>query len=208
MLTANKGLIIFLLATLYSCHSKEPESPVKISQNIPAYPAKIEEAPMGGVDKSPMDMSYYPADYPVLKMSGKATDLPIARLIYSRPFKDGREIFGGLIKYGSHWRLGANEASEIEFFLPVKIKEKNIKKGRYIIYCIPYKDKWTIILNNDLFTWGLKINSSKDIYSFDIPVNTVQHIYQALTMEFEKAAKGMQLTIAWDNTQAVLPITF
>ncbi|MEP7258219.1 MAG: DUF2911 domain-containing protein [Flavitalea sp.] len=211
MLTANKGLIFYLLAmlvTLYSCKSKETGASVQSIQRIPASHPKNEEMTVSGVDKSPMDMSYYPVDYPVLKMTGKTTEPPIARLIYSRPFKDGRAIFGGLIKYGSHWRLGANEASEIEFFVPVKITGKIIKKGRYIIYCIPYEDKWTIILNGDLFTWGLKINASKDIYSFEIPVNKVQHVYEALTMEFEKTAEGMQLTIAWDNSQAALPIMF
>ena len=38
-----------------------------------------------------------------------------ARVVYSRPKKEGRTIFGGLVEYGQVWRLGANEATEIEF---------------------------------------------------------------------------------------------
>ena len=36
------------------------------------------------------------------------------------------------------------------------IQDKKVNAGRYIIYCIPYQDKWTIILNNDLYTWGFE----------------------------------------------------
>ena len=68
------------------------------------------------LDKSPMDMSYCPANYPLLKMSGKAKDLPAIRVIYGRPLKNNRPIFGGIIQYNEMWRLGANEATEIEFF--------------------------------------------------------------------------------------------
>lgn len=67
------------------------------------------------LDKSPMDMSYLPKDYPLLKMNGKSKDLPIARVIYSRPQKNNREIFGGIIPYNEIWRLGANESTEIIF---------------------------------------------------------------------------------------------
>ena len=68
-----------------------------------------------------MDMSYYPNGYPVLKIQDKATEPLVARVIYSRPQKNGRTIFGELLEYGKVWRLGANEATEIEFFQVVKI---------------------------------------------------------------------------------------
>ena len=37
------------------------------------------------VDKSPMDMAYYPVNYPVLKIQDKLTEPLAARVIYSRP---------------------------------------------------------------------------------------------------------------------------
>jgi len=76
---------------------------------------------MPPIDKSPMDMSYYPANYPVLKIQDKITEPLLARVIYSRPQKTNRPIFGGLVKYGELWRTGANEATEIEFYNKVKI---------------------------------------------------------------------------------------
>ena len=69
------------------------------------------------LDKSPMDMSYWPKDFPLLKMNGKMKDVSLtARIIYGRPQKSNRVIFDGIIKYNEVWRMGANEATEIEFF--------------------------------------------------------------------------------------------
>lgn len=161
-----------------------------------------------GFDKSPMDMAYYPVDYPKLKMSKNVTEPLVARVIYSRPQKDGRIIFGEVLQYGQIWRLGANEATEIEFFRNVTIDNHAVPKGRYVLYAVPYEDKWTIILNNDLFTWGLKIDSTKDAFSFTVPVNKTNYPFETFTMEFEKAAKGMQLVMEWDSVQAKLPILY
>ncbi len=144
----------------------------------------------------------------MLKMSGKAKGDPLVRVIYSRPSKSGRQIFGDLIKYDEYWRLGANEATEIEFFSDAIINDKKVKKGRYILYCIPSRDKWTLKLNGDLYTWGLTIHAQKDLYSFEIPVITSDVISEILTMKFVPADGGAQLLIAWDNVRAVLPIRF
>jgi hypothetical protein len=161
-------------------------------------------------DQSPMDMSYYPHDYPVLKMNGTDTAQLIARVIYSRPQKKGREIFGdspkSLREYGKEWRLGANEATEIEFFKDVIIGSKKIGKGRYIIYCIPYPDKWTVILNSNLFTWGLHMDKTKDVFKIDVPVTPQSPSLEDFTMVFEKASYGADLIMAWDNVKTRLPI--
>ena len=37
------------------------------------------------VDKSPLDVSYYPANYPILKIQNKATDPLVARVLPGKP---------------------------------------------------------------------------------------------------------------------------
>jgi hypothetical protein len=59
-------------------------------------------------------MCYYPNNYPVLKIQDKVTEFAVARVTYSRP-QNGRH-FWRPGRYGKVWRLGANEATEIEFF--------------------------------------------------------------------------------------------
>lgn len=161
------------------------------------------------VDKSPMDMSYYPSGYPVLKIQDKATEPLIARVIYSRPQKSGRIIFGDLLEYGKVWRLGANEATEIEFFQNVKINNIKIKKGRYTMYCIPYADKWTVILNKETDTWGsFKYDVKKDVVRLDVPVQKQADITESFVMAFEKAGSGANLIIVWDDVKVSLPLAF
>lgn len=161
------------------------------------------------VDKSPMDMSYYPSGYPVLKIQDKATEPLLARVIYSRPQKNGRVIFGDLLEYGKVWRLGANEATEIEFYQPVRIGGVRIKKGRYTLYCIPFAEKWTMIINRETDTWGsFKYDESKDVTRLDVPVQKQTEILEYFVMVFEKSVTGASLIMAWDNIKVNLPITF
>ena len=199
---------LVLSGFLVACDQKKPNGNNTVTVN-PPIKANQNDAPLpAGMDKSPMDMVYYPVEYPKMKMSNSDIEAPIARVIYSRPQKSGRIIFGDVVKYGSIWRLGANEATEIEFFRNVTIQNKSVPKGRYILYGIPFENKWTLILNNDLFTWGLKIDSTKDAYKFSIPIAKTNFPFDVFTIEFEKADKGMHLIMEWDSVRAILPIRY
>jgi hypothetical protein len=160
------------------------------------------------LDKSPMDMSYWPANYPILKMSGKAKDQPMARIIYGRPMKNGRIIFGGIIKYNEMWRLGANEATEIETFRTLKIAGKILPKGRYTVYCLPTENKWTIIINKDNFCWGnFTYDTKKDIIRTDIDLEKNAESVEAFTIYFDDTKNGANLIFLWDDIKTSLPIT-
>ena len=160
------------------------------------------------LDKSPMDMSYWPDNYPLLKMSGKAKDQPIARVIYGRPVKNGRTIFGGIIKYNELWRLGANEATELEIFSPVKISNKVIPKGRYTLFCVPSENKWTIIVSKDNFCWGsFTYDTKKDVVRADIKPETTNESVETFTIYFSENTGKANLVMLWDNQRAELPMT-
>ena len=160
------------------------------------------------LDKSPMDMSYWPANYPILKMSGKAKDQPIARIIYGRPLKNGRIIFGGIIKYNEMWRLGANEATEIETFRTLKIAGKILPKGRYTVYCLPTENNWTVIINKDNFCWGnFTYDTKKDIIRTDIVLEKNTETVEAFTIYFDDTKNGANLIFLWDDIKTSLPIT-
>ncbi len=162
-------------------------------------------------DQSELDISWWPTNYPLLKMQHDTVAKIFARVIYSRPHKKGRVIFGesaeNLCTYAKPWRLGANEASEITFFTDVLINNKKVSKGTYVIYCIPYKDKWEVKLNTDLFTWGLHIDDTKDIFSTTIKTELQEPTLENFTMVFEGKSNNANLIMAWDNVKAILPIT-
>jgi hypothetical protein len=170
--------------------------------------AQTNSSDLPPLDKSPMDMSYYPANYPILKIQDKASEPVVMRVIYSRPQVNGRKVFGDLQEYGSVWRLGANEATEIEFFKNVKINGKQIKKGRYTLYAIPYADKWTLIVNKETDIWGsFRYDQLKDVVRMNLPVIKNEPT-EAMTIVFDKSATGADMNMYWENVKVSLPIVF
>ncbi len=209
------GLLVITFAVtaiLFCCKEKDTR---QAAQAAPAKPdslstprSDITSNPYVVVDVSPMDMSYFPVDYPKLKMAKQVTEPPVMRLIYSRPHLQGREIFHDVLKYGMSWRLGANESTEIEFFRDVTIQGKKVKAGRYILYCILGPATWNIALNSNLDSWGLQQDTTKDLQHFEIPVTHGNPVLEYFTMVFEKSSKGADLIIAWDDILVRLPIEF
>jgi hypothetical protein len=157
------------------------------------------------LDKSPMDVAYFPSNYPIAKMRGQATTDPLARILYSRPQKKGRDIFGVEVKYNDVWRLGANEATEVEFFKNATIGGKKVLKGRYTAYCIPTETKWTIVLNKDNYSWGsFSYKPEKDVARIEVPVQKNTENVEALTMFFD----NNNWNILWENLKVAVPVAF
>jgi len=157
------------------------------------------------VDASPLDVVYYPLN----TTKSKDAVAPIMRVFYSRPQKKGREIFGVLEQFDKVWRFGANESTEIEFFKAVTIAGKKIKKGRYSIFAIPTKDKWTIIINQQVDKWGaFSYDETKDLLRTDVVTNKAEKNVEAFSITFIDSPDGANLVAAWDNTQIYLPIAF
>jgi hypothetical protein len=192
--------IALVLAGFFS--TAQGQSSINTASVTAVQPVKIP-----ALDKSPMDMSYFPADYPILKTQNKATNPPLIRVVYSRPQKDNRVVFGNLVEYNKVWRMGANEATEIEFFKDAIIAGKKIAKGRYTIYAIPTETKWTVVLNKDTDTWGAFVyDEKKDVLRTDVAVQKLTTPAEAFSMSFTKTDKGANLFIAWDTVSVNLPI--
>ncbi len=206
------ALIFFASVISFACtNNKTDNTPLtdsKKGDSVEIIKPDNSINPFDPTDVSPMDMSYFPVDYPQMKMSKATSALPKARIIYSRPHLGGRRLFQNLLKYGEPWRLGANEATEIDFYNEVTIQNKKIKAGRYVLYCIPEKETWTIVLNNNIDSWGLHPDASQDIARFQIPVTIKEDPLEFFTMYFEEKNNAVDLVMEWDHLEAHLPITF
>ncbi len=144
---------------------------------------------------SPQALANYKSDQLDLKLS------------YSRPYKKGRKIFGGLLPYGEYWRTGADEATEIEFKNPVSFGGQNIDAGRYRLYTIPDRERWKVILNSELEQWGaFEPNYELDVAKVDANVVMLDSLVEQLTIDFESELGGANLVIKWDRTQVSVPI--
>lgn len=199
---------------LQACNApKQPaisSSSETTSDTIRASIGTLLTNPYINMDASPLDISYFPEDYTSQKMNSTAAASPMMRIIYGRPFKKGRVIFSdvdnAICQYGKPWRLGANEATEIEFFYPVKIAGKEFQPGRYIMYAIPEKEFWTIVFNSNVHSWGLHIDPSKDVFRTRVPVEVQQPAIENFTMVFTGSAPKPSILMAWDDVKVELPI--
>lgn len=159
------------------------------------------------LDTSPMDVLYYPINAAKVKKGN--TDMPIIKVLYSRPSKKGREIFGVLEQFDKIWRLGANENTEIDFWETVTIGDKKIKPGKYSLFAIPSKDKWIIIVNKQTDRWGaFNYDEEKDVVRIEVPKVTLDKPIELFSMTFTDMPDGATLVMAWDTTQVGLPIYF
>ncbi len=168
-----------------------------------------------GLDKSPMDMAYYPDNFAHdRKFSPKPewNDKALARVTYSRPYKKEREVFGKTLPFGKIWRAGANEATEVKFYTDVMFQQKKVKAGVYSLYVIPNESEWTIILNTDLDQWGeYNYKQENDVLRVNVPVKPTTDVIENFTIQFRQTATNLKeatMTLAWDKTMAEVAITF
>ena len=140
------------------------------------------------LDKSPMDVSTYPASH---RESNK-----IVKISYSRPQLKGRKM-KDLVPSDKVWRTGANEACEITFYSDVNFGGKH-QKGTYSLFTIPSSKEWTIILSSTLNVWGAySYDKKEDIARVSAKVKNSKELIDAFP--FPLKAKKWLLRCIWDG---------
>lgn len=160
--------------------------------------SSIHAQKFAGLQKSPTDISY-------AKKERNAK--PEIKVIYSRPQKKGRKIFGNLAAFDKVWRTGADEATEIKFFQDVKMGDKTIKTGTYSLFTIPGEKEWTVIINSDLDSWGAyTYDENKDVARIKVPVLKGEEL-EVFSIAFNKVDKGYHMIMGWDTTRIEVPFS-
>lgn len=130
-------------------------------------------------------------------------------VFYCRPSKREREIFGELVPYGKVWRTGANEATTFTTNKDLTIGGKTLPAGKYTLWTIPQKDKWTIIFNNKMYGWGVSFGgeasreASADVLQVDVPVGVSSISVEQFEISFDENQPA--LVLEWDITKVVVP---
>jgi len=160
-----------------------------------------------GLDKSPLDMAYFPNNFAHDRKEG---DKAVIRVIYSRPQKKDREVFGKMVRYDKVWRTGANEATEIKLYQDVTFAGEKLAAGSYSLFTIPNKDKWEIIFNKELDYWGAySYDKSKDVLRVSAKVEEASKVIEAFSISFSDDGTGKGImTMGWDKTVVTVPFTY
>jgi tetratricopeptide (TPR) repeat protein len=146
------------------------------------------------------------SQHSVVKQRVGLTDVEVD---YSRPNKNDREIFGGLVPYGKLWRTGANAVTKIKFSKPVTLGGKEIPAGEYALFTIPTADEWTIIVSKDA-----KVQSAADYKQENdaarlmVKPEPIPVTIETFTIELADV-KGASATLnfLWDKTRVPVKLT-
>ncbi len=132
---------------------------------------------------------------------------------YSRPSVRNRLIFGtaadgALQPFGSYWRLGANEATEITINQDITFNGVALKAGTYRLYAVPDKNAFRIGVNTGLGKWGAwEPDYSKDLFTTEVPVTQLDVPVEQFTTRIEKGPEnGAMVFFEWSDVQLTIPV--
>lgn len=135
------------------------------------------------------------------------------KVFYNRPYKKGREIFGGLEPFGKVWRTGANEATVFETNKDLTIQGKVLKAGKYSLWTIPGEQNWKVLFNTETGQWGIDFNGESnrnpdnDVLVTEVPGVKQEKVIEQFTISIEAMDDELQLILLWDKTVVILPMT-
>ena len=144
------------------------------------------------------------------------------RVVYSRPYKRGRDnIFGteeseALVPFGKVWRTGANEATEITFTGDVTFGGEALAAGTYSLFTVPGPDSWTVHVNSALGLSGTGIFADGKFTPVDLPATDVvvvtaepkslEEEVDQLTFAWKEAEGGADMCLMWITTKVCVPV--
>ena len=146
------------------------------------------------------------SQHAVVKQRVGLTDVEVD---YSRPNKNNREIFGALVPFGKTWRTGANRPTRIKFSADVKLGDKEVPAGEYLVYTIPNANEWTIILSKDLNAQSVAdYKQDADAARVTAKPMALATPAETFTIGFEDLrANSATLYFEWDKTRVPTRLT-
>ena len=155
-------------------------------------------------------------------MARTTVDDTYIRVVYSRPYKRGREnIFGtqeseALVPFGVTWRTGANEATEVSLTGDVTVGGETLAAGTYSLFTVPGPENWTVHFNSALGLSGTGRFADGEFTPVDLPATDVlvytvassalEEEVDQFTIGFEDAEGGTDMCLRWITTEVCVPI--
>ncbi len=130
------------------------------------------------------------------------------KVSYSRPGAKDRDIFGDLVPYGTLWRTGANAPTKISFDTPITFGGKPVPAGEYVLFSIPGKDEWTIIVYGDTAVPNAAAyDEQKDVARVTVKPFLLKTPVENFTIGFDDLLnESATLQLDWENVRVPVEI--
>jgi len=128
-------------------------------------------------------------------------------IFYTAPAVRGRVVWGGLVPYGEVWVTGAHKATTWEFTNNIAINKTVIPAGKYAIFTIPSKEKWTFILSKK---WDQHLadeyDAKDDILRLEVTPEFLNNNQERLSYSMvERENNQGVLSIRWEKLKISIP---
>lgn len=132
------------------------------------------------------------------------TDVTIT---YSSPAARDRDIWGGLVPYGTMWRAGANAPTSITFEHDVMIGGETVPAGEYTLMIMPEEGSWTFVFNTDSAGRGAyTYNEAEDVARVTVTPEEAPFRERMLFLFDDTTNDRTHLTLEWAGMKAAVPI--
>lgn len=126
------------------------------------------------------------------------------KINYGQPHLRGRTLHtGGLVPLDSVWRLGANEATELETTLDLTIGGQAVPKGKYSLFALPTASGWKLIVNKNTGQWGTSYAPEHDLVRVDLRKRTLTQPIESFSMWLipQQGTASGELRFAWGDAE-------
>lgn len=128
------------------------------------------------------------------------------KIIYSRPSKRGRVIWGKLVPWNTVWRTGANAATSFTTDKDIMIGNTKVPAGSYTLYSVYTPTSAQLIINSQTGQWGTVYNQNRDFARIPMQKTTVEP-HEKFTISFDSTGGQHQLNLTWDTFDYHVPVT-
>ena len=148
-------------------------------------------------------------------------------IVYGRPIKRGRDLWGSGADYGKPalvgapvWRAGANVSTRLRTEVPLVIAGKTVAPGEYSLFIDVKLNNWTFIVStwaaqktfdptNKTALWGAYgYTSDKDVVRTQMKLDTLPVAFEQLSWQFANVSDAAgTMVLTWDKVMASVPFT-
>lgn len=134
------------------------------------------------------------------------------KVVYNRPSKRNRDVFGALVPFNKVWRTGANEATTFESNQDLIINGLKLPKGKYTLWTVPMENNWKVMFNSKQYDWGVNEkmepnwDPNYDVVEVEVPAQKLDKTVEQFTVAFDNSTDDLKMTMAWDNTIIEVPL--
>ena len=144
---------------------------------------------------------------------GYSSDNSTFEVVYSRPYKNDRLIFGSeedgaLVPFGKYWRTGANAATTFETSSEILFNGEPLEAGKYALYTFPFENSWTIRLGSesDVFFAVSEPDRENVVLKTEVPIEKLDKPLEQFTIGFSKDSTMVKMNLMWDRISVSIPL--